>query len=69
MACGTIRGKAKLDNRRIKANLLQSYYNFIRPHMGLNRKTPAEVSGIKMNLQGNRWKAIIDKVAKSRMVP
>ena len=29
------------------------YYNFIRPHMSLNGKTPAEESGIDLNL-GNK---------------
>jgi transposase InsO family protein len=43
-----------LDNEKTAfVEGFQNYYNFIRPHMGLDGKTPAEVSGIKMNLQGN----------------
>jgi len=30
------------------------YYNFIRPHMALNGKTPAEKSGVT-KLQQNKW--------------
>lgn len=28
------------------------YYNFIRPHMSLNGKTPAEVAGLDLGLEG-----------------
>ena len=59
-----------LDNERTAfVDGFQNYYNFICPHMGLNGKTPAEVSGIRLDLQGNRWKAIIDKASKNRVVP
>jgi transposase-like protein len=35
------------------------YHNFIRPHMGLKGKTPADMAGIE--IQGkNKWKAIIE---------
>lgn len=34
---------------------LKVYYNFIRPHQGLDGKTPAEVAGINLELKGNRW--------------
>ena len=36
------------------------YYNFIRPHMALNGKTPAEESGITKPQQ-NKWKSLINK--------
>lgn len=39
------------------------YYNFIRPHQGLEGKTPAEVAGIGLQ-EGNKWKALIEKVGK-----
>ena len=36
------------------------YHNFIKPHMGLNGKTPADMAGIE--IQGkNKWKTIIEK--------
>jgi len=31
-------------------NWFRAYYNFIRPHMSLDGKTPAEASGIDLNL-------------------
>ena len=35
------------------------YYNFIRPHMALNGKTPAEKANINLNLDQNRWLSLI----------
>lgn len=37
------------------------YYNFLRPHMSLNGKTPAEVAGIDLDLEGNKWLSLIRK--------
>jgi len=39
--------------------------NYLRPHTSLDRKTPAEVAGIDLSLQGNTWEAIIKKAAKA----
>jgi transposase-like protein len=36
----------------------QTYYNFIREHQGINT-TPAEQSGIKLQLNNNKWLEII----------
>jgi len=35
------------------------YYNFIRPHMGLNGKTPAEIANVPLQLGDNRWMSLI----------
>ena len=35
-------------------NAFKIYYNFLRPHMALDGKTPAEEAGIHLNLK-NRW--------------
>lgn len=35
------------------------YYNFVRPHMALEGKTPAEASGISIKGK-NRWLALLD---------
>jgi hypothetical protein len=48
---------ATLDGQRI-------YYNHIRPHQGLNGNTPAEAAGINLQLQGNKWQAIIERASK-----
>lgn len=42
------------------------YYNFIRPHMSLNGKTPAEVASIDLNLDENRWLSFIRKALEKR---
>ena len=38
----------------------KNYYNFARPHQGLNGKTPAQESGIELGLGGNKWKGLIE---------
>ena len=35
------------------------YYNFVRPHMGLDYATPAQAAGIELNLGRNRWNELI----------
>jgi hypothetical protein len=39
---------AILDGQRI-------YYNHIRPHQGLNGKTPAQAAGLELEFGGNKW--------------
>ena len=45
-------------------NGFQIYYNFIRPHMGLDNKTPAEVAGLDLGLGRNRWLSLIKQSVK-----
>jgi hypothetical protein len=43
----------------------QMLHNYMRPHMALNGKTPAEVCGIEID--GNdKWKTIIENTSKTR---
>jgi transposase-like protein len=42
----------------------QLYHNYFRPHEGLNGKTPAEVSGIKIE-GDNKWKTVIENATKN----
>jgi transposase-like protein len=37
------------------------YYNFIKPHMGLEGKTPAQEAGLDLGLDGDRWLGLIKK--------
>ena len=41
---------------------LQIYHNFMRPHMGLDGKTPADVAGIKVE-GDNKWRTIIENAS------
>jgi hypothetical protein len=38
---------------------MQTYYNYIRPHQGLDGLTPAQMAGVPIDLSGNRWMTII----------
>lgn len=39
-------------------SLFQVYYNFLRPHMALDGRTPAQVAGLDLRLDG-RWVSLI----------
>ena len=39
------------------------YHKFIRPHMALNGKTPAEQAGTDLELGNNRWLSLIKKAS------
>lgn len=41
----------------------QIYHNYVRPHMALDGKTPAEVAGIKVNGE-NKWLTLIQNAQK-----
>ena len=49
-------GTSVLDGQRI-------YYNHIRPHQGLNGKTPAQAAGLELNFGVNKWQSLIEKSA------
>ncbi len=40
----------------------QVYHNYMRPHEGLNGKTPAEACGIKITGK-NKWIALIENAS------
>jgi len=46
----------------------RNYYNFLRPHMGLNGLTPAQRCGIELELKQNRWLDILKKSMASTVV-
>jgi hypothetical protein len=47
------------------ADLLQLH---IRPHMGINGMTPAQMANIPINLMGNRWEMMIGLAAKNNFL-
>jgi len=59
-----MRGLKKEESDIIEG--LRIYYNFIRPHMALNGKTPAEVANISLQLGQNRWESLIRQSIKSK---
>ena len=56
-----MRGLKNTDSPILKG--MQIHHNFIKPHMGLNGKTPSEVAGIKVEGE-NKWLTIIQNAAK-----
>jgi putative transposase len=40
------------------------YYNFIRPHMALNGKTPAQKARVVSELESKNWLSLIKKASK-----
>ena len=59
----TQRGLENEDSVFIKGH--QLYYNFIRPHEGLNGYTPAHFANIYLNLGDKKWKNLLIKAVKS----
>jgi len=41
------------------------HYNFVRPHQGLNGKTPAEIAGIDLNLNDG-WGDLIELATRHK---
>jgi hypothetical protein len=39
----------------------RAYYNYVRPHQGLNGGTPAQAAGIELELGQNRWMELLRK--------
>jgi transposase-like protein len=42
------------------------FYNFVRPHMALDEQTPAQVAGIDLKLDGNKWMELIRQATPKR---
>jgi len=42
---------------------MQIYHNYVRPHMALKGKTPAEVAGIEVKGK-NKWMTLIQNASK-----
>jgi len=58
-----LRGLKKDDSTMLTG--YQLYHNFIRPHMALDGKTPAEMCGLKVEGE-NKWKTLIQNASKTQ---
>ncbi|MBM2824759.1 MAG: Integrase catalytic protein [Dehalococcoidales bacterium] len=57
-----IRGFKSYDTAELLMDGFLIHYNFFRPHMSLNGRTPAEVAGIKLPIKN--WTDLVRKVGK-----
>jgi transposase-like protein len=58
-----VRGVKKSDSSLLKG--YQIYHNYVRPHMALDGRTPAEAAGIHVKGK-NKWLTLIQNAANSR---
>jgi len=56
-----MRGLKRTDTPILKGT--QICHNFVKPHMGLNGKTPAEAAGIQVKGE-KRWLTIIQNASR-----
>lgn len=59
-----MRGFGRAEQALVLIGGFRTYYNFIRPHMGLDGQTPAQKAGIELNLGTNRWLSLLEKSIK-----
>lgn len=62
----TMRGLDNEDSAQTIIDGMRIYYNFIRPHMALNGKTPAEQANIDSLMEGNKWLFLIKRASNNR---
>jgi len=65
---GEIRDREKVTRNLKKTNSpvlagLQIYHNYVRPHMGLEGRTPADLTGIRVE-GDNKWMTLIQNASK-----
>jgi hypothetical protein len=57
-----MRGMDNDESAQIQADGIRINYNYLRPHMGLDGKTPAQAAGLDLGLDdGIRWQELIKK--------
>jgi putative transposase len=60
-----MRGMQNDETAKILMSGFRDYYNFLRPHMGIEDKTPAEAAGINLELGRMRIKNLIKQANHS----
>jgi len=61
-----VRGVKKEDSPLITG--LQIYHNYVRPHMALGGKTPADLAGIEVR-GDNKWVTLIQNASRTEFSP
>ncbi len=56
-----MRGLENEEHTEIMLDNFRTYYNFIRSHMGLNGRTPAEMVGLDINLDRNKMLDLLER--------
>jgi len=56
-----MRGFGNEATAEVMTSSFRNYYKFIKPHNSLNRQTPAEMAGIGISTQGNKWMSLLKK--------
>jgi hypothetical protein len=59
----TMRGLKIKETAKLKG--MQVYHNFIKPHEGLEGKTPAEACGIIL-IGADKWKTLIENASVNK---
>ena len=58
-----MRGMQNNDTVSILMGGFRNYYNFLRPHMGIDNKTPAKEVGLDLELGRNKIQNLIKQIA------
>jgi len=58
----TMRGLKKEDTPITRG--FQIYYDFVKPHMALNGKTPAQQANIDLELGNNKWLSLVKRASR-----
>lgn len=58
-----MRGMQNNDTTRVLMDGFRNYYNVLRPHMGINNNTPAEMAGLNLELGRNKIQNLIKQSA------
>ena len=55
----SMRGLQNIKTAEIMTSAFRNYCNFIKPHSSIGGITPALKSGIGVDMEGNRWMALL----------